>query len=204
MPISCHVSSMGCAFSFVVAALAAGMVWARTIVVSPVATPEYADTEASTNIAVRIDDERVGEIEMHFALSDMALSNCVQIAFGRDADGDGSLDFDEAETLFGWRSGRFFAEGAREGVRVEDAEPGGAGPREFAVRLRLARGRGLKGFSAADGAGSAVLTNLPASAQGWLYVPGWDMMRVTRRGPGVPAEWFTCDIRSQTFSVRLK
>lgn len=177
---------------------------AGQIVVPPVPAPEFADTEVATNIAVRIDDERVGEIEMHFALSDGALSNCVQVAFGRDADGDGSLGFDETETLFGWRRGRFFAEGARDGVRVEDAAAGGDGARAFAVSLRLARGRGLKVFSAADSAGFAVLTNLPASAQGWLYGPGWDMMRVTRRGPGVQAEWFSCDIRSQTFSVRLK
>ena len=30
------------------------------------------------------------------------------------------------------------------------------------------------------------------------------MMRVTRRGPGVPAEWFSCDISSHFFYIKLK
>ena len=180
-----------------------GSAFARTIVVPPAPVPEFADTEVSTNIAVRVSDEQAQEIEMCFALQGTSVSNCIQVAFGRDADGDGILGADEAETLFGWRNGRYFAESMADGVRVEEAANGSTTSRVFTVGFRLSKGRGLRHFTATNETGVAVFTNLSASAQGWLYSPEWNMMRVTRRGPGVPAEWFSCDIRSHAFVIRL-
>ena len=91
---------------------------ARTIVVPPQPVSPYADTEVSTNIQFSASSEHAREIEMRFAL-DGCMSNCVQVAFGKDADGDGVLGADEAETLYGWRNGRYFAESVTEGLRVE-------------------------------------------------------------------------------------
>ena len=77
--------------------------FARTIVVPPQPVSPYADTEVSTNIQFSASSEHAREIEMRFAL-DGCMSNCVQVAFGKDADGDGVLGADEAETLYGWRT----------------------------------------------------------------------------------------------------
>ncbi|MBQ2628873.1 MAG: hypothetical protein IJG13_04270 [Kiritimatiellae bacterium] len=52
--------------------------------------------------------------------------------------------------------------------------------------------------------GVAIFTNLNATVQNWLYKPDWNMMRVTRRGPGVPAEWFICDLSSHFFYIKLR
>ena len=65
-------------------------------------------------------------------------------------------------------------------------------------------GRGRPTVSATNGLGMAVLTNLSVSAHGWLYRPEWDAMRVTRRGPGVPAEWFACDIAAHFMHMRFR
>ena len=140
---------------------------------------------------------------MSFALYGASISNCLQVAFGRDVDGDGVLGVNESETLFGWRNGRYFAENMSGGVRVEEAASDGGTSRVFMVSFRLSKGRGLRHFTATNETGIAVFTNFSASAQGWLYSPEWNMMRVTRRGPGVPDEWFTCDIRSHAFVIRL-
>ena len=43
-----------------------------------------------------------------------------------------------------------------------------------------------------------------AVAQSWLYSPDWNMMRVTRRGPGLPAEWFTGDNLSHFFYIKFR
>ena len=180
-----------------------GSVFASTIVVPPAPVPEFADTEVSTNIAVRVSDEQAQEIGMSFALYGASISNCLQVAFGRDVDGDGVLGVNESETLFGWRNGRYFAENMSGGVRVEEAASDGGTSRVFMVSFRLSKGRGLRHFTATNETGIAVFTNFSASAQGWLYSPEWNMMRVTRRGPGVPDEWFTCDIRSHAFVIRL-
>lgn len=201
-PVCSHVIRMDRVVLFVVAALAVEAALARTIVVPP-AMPEYADTEVSTNIAFNADDAYMREFEMRFAL-DGGMSNCVQVAFGKDADGDGVLGADEAETLYGWRNGRYFAESVTEGLRVEEADSGNVDSRVFAINLRLKKGEGLRYFTATNDMGVAIFTNLNATAQNWLYKPDWNMMRVTRRGPGVPAEWFFCDLSSHFFYIKLR
>lgn len=188
----------------VLTAVVVGMhAFARTIVVPPGAVPEHADTEVSTNIHFSASSEHAREIEMRFAL-DGCMSNCVQVAFGKDADGDGVLGADEAETLYGWRNGRYFAESVADGLRVEEPDPGSAASRVLTVNLLLKKGEGLSRFAATNGVGVAVFTNLSATAQGWLYKPDWNMMRVTRRGPGVPAEWFTCDLSSYFLYILMR
>ena len=177
--------------------------FARTIVVPPQPVSPYADTEVSTNIQFSASSEHAREIEMRFALDGCA-SNCIQVAFGRDADGDGVLGADESETLYGWRNGRYFAESVVDGLRVEEPDPGSAASRMLTLNLLLKKGEGLCGFAATNGVGVAVFTNLSATAQGWLYKPDWNMMRVTRRGPGVPAEWFTCDLSSYYLYILMR
>lgn len=175
--------------------------FAGQIVVLPAPEPGFADTEVSTNIAIAI-DHGTREIALRFELDGCA-SNCIQVAFGRDADGDGTLGVDEAGTLYGWRNGRCFAEGVRDGVRVEECCPCGASP-VVCVNLRIDRELGLRHFVATNGAGAAVFSELAASRPAWLYSPDWNMMRVTRRGPGIPAEWFSCGLLSNFFIMRLR
>lgn len=185
--------------------LVASFCWtasAMVIEVPPGAVPEHADTEVSTNIQFSASSEHAREIEMRFAL-DGYMSNCVQVAFGRGADGDGVLGADESETLYGWRNGRYFAESVADGLRVEEPDPGSAASRVLTVNLLLKKGEGLSRFAATNDMGVAIFTNLNATAQSWLYKPDWNMMRVTRRGPGVLAEWFSCDLSSHFFYIKL-
>ena len=176
---------------------------AARIEMPPMAMSPYADTEVSTNVSFIASDENSRGIEMHFAI-DGCMSNCVQVAFGNDADGDGVLGVDETATLYGWRNGRYFVESMTEGVRIEEAEPSGAQACAFVMRVHFSNGRGLQRFAATNALGAAILTNISASAQSWLYKPGWNMMRVTRRGPGIPAEWFALDILSQFFYMTFR
>lgn len=202
-PARSHARSMGQLYFCLIAVLLGCTANARTITVPPPAMPAFADTEVSTNISFNVDDAHLREFEMRFALEG-SLSNCVHVALGRDLDGDGVLGADEAETLYGWRNGRYFAESVNGGVRVESAAADGATTRVFAVNFRLSKGRGLRHFTATNEVGVAVLPTLSADAQRWLYRPDWNMMRVTRRGPGVPAEWFSCDISSHFFYIKLR
>jgi hypothetical protein len=117
---------------------------------------------------------------------------------------DGVLDADEAETLYGWRNGRYFAESVADCLRVEETDSGNVDSHVFAINLRLKKGEGLRYFTATNDMGVAIFTNLNATAQNWLYKPDWSMMRVTRRGPGVPAQWFTCDLASHFFYIKLR
>ena len=73
-------------------------------------------TEVSTNIPLvtHRDDVRGFVAAMDFAGT---ASNCVQMAFGRDADGDGELELAETDLLVGWRAGRYFIEDSAAGTR---------------------------------------------------------------------------------------
>ena len=172
---------------------------AARVDVPPMPASPYADTEASTNFPFSLGGGCAREVAIRFA--GCSPSNCIQVAFGRDADGDGALGADEAETVYGWRRGRLFAEGVADGARVED---GGAAAGSFEVRIKLRNGGALRRFSATNELGAAVLTSLPSSARSWLWRPGWDMARVTRRGVGVPAEWFSCDSSGRVFTIGLR
>jgi hypothetical protein len=178
--------------------------FASRIEVPPPAMPEYADTEVTTNIPFVAANGHIRFVELAFALDGCA-SNCVQVAFGHDADGDGVLGFDETDTLYGWRNGRYFAESVKDGIRIEEpaADPTAASC-AFAIDMRLSKDLLPLSFSATNSLGAAILTNLSASAQGWLYRPDWDTMRVTRRGPGIPAEWFSCDIASRRMYMSFR
>ena len=173
------------------------------IEVPPPALSEFADTEVTTNISFAAANGHVRFLELAFALDGCA-SNCVQVAFGHDANGDGVLGFAETDTLYGWRNGRYFAESVRDGIRVEEPADPPAASCSFAIGMRLSKDLAPLSFSATNSLGVAVLTNLSASAQNWLYRPEWDTMRVTRRGPGSPAEWFACDIASHFMHMRFR
>ena len=61
--------------------------WALRVEVPPMAMPEFADTEVSTNIPVNVcrSDVRGLDVSMELCATP---SNNVQAAFGRDTDGD--------------------------------------------------------------------------------------------------------------------
>ncbi|MBQ2628874.1 MAG: hypothetical protein IJG13_04275 [Kiritimatiellae bacterium] len=117
-------------------AMLANLMLAQTILVPPQPVSPYADTEVSTNIQFSASNEQARVIEMRFALDGCA-SNCIQVAFGKDANGDGVLGTDEGETLYGWRNGRYFVESVVEGLRVEESDSGDVDSRVFAINLRL-------------------------------------------------------------------
>ena len=108
---------------------------ARTQAFPPLPDSQFADAESSTNVAFNAvrSDALDFRVEMDF---DGSESNCVQIAFGRDADGDGDLAARETALVVGWRAGRYFVEGACGGGRTcEEAAPAFAGRRHLLLSL---------------------------------------------------------------------
>ena len=77
-------------------------------------------------------------------------------------------------------------------------------PRRFTATCGISpersepRQRSLEGCVAAF----PELATMPPPA--WLFREEWDMVRVTRRGAGVPSEWVRCDIEYASFAIRLR
>ena len=92
-------------------------------------------------------------------------------------------------------NGRYFAEDVMSGKKYDHLinEEEINSPQTFTVNLRTTKDYLPKSFSAQIN-GISILTNLSNTLPEWLYRPNWNLMRITRRGIGVPNEWVACDI----------
>ena len=200
--VFCYYHGGSLAF-FALAVLLSSATYAKEFNVSPLPVSPYADTEVATNIVFNRHRSDVKEFELKFTL-DCSPSNCIQVALGTDADGDGDLSFFETGAVYGWRNGRYFIEDVVAGKRYEHSisDDKRIGRQVFSVNMRTTRDYLPKTFLAnIDGA--SVFTDLAITVPSWLYQPQWNLMRITRRGAGVPIEWFNCNIGYGTFWVMI-
>ena len=177
---------------------------AKEFNVSPLPVSPYIDTEVATNIVFNRHRSDVKEFELKFTL-DCSPSNCIQVALGTDADGDGDLSFAETGAVYGWRNGRYFIEDVVAGKRYEHSisDDKRIGRQVFSVNMRTTRDYLPKTFLAnIDGA--SVFTNLTTTVPTWLYQPKWNLMRITRRGEDALSEWFSCKIDYSYFYITIR
>ncbi len=191
---------------------------ARHVVVPTMPVSPFADTEVSTNIVLHASRTDTREFGIHIQLAGTP-TNDLEVAFGRDSDTNGVLDVQEIDTVYGWRGGRYFIENVRAWERIETEAATNAlcgvfdvqlrndaqiAPRRFTATCGISpersepRQRSLEGCVAAF----PELATTPPPA--WLFREEWDMVRVTRRGAGVPSEWVRCDIEYASFAIRLR
>ena len=145
----------------------------------PFAVPQlpespYVDGEISTNIQFCAGDERSRTFSLSFDI-DATASNTVQLAFGKDVDANGELDWQEIDFLVGWRCGGWFFRDKRAGRESFAAELDGH--RHMDWRLTLGKSRRPSLLSATDADQSLGF----AFSQG-MFSPQWDMARLFVRG----------------------
>ena len=162
-----------------------------------------ADTEVSTNIAFNATRRDMREFDVRMELSG-SVSNCVQVAFGRDEDGDGDLAPEETGLMFGWRGGRYVIEDVCGEARYfEDGVSADETGRFLHMRVKMDRNMVPKraAFTNEVGACFAPLTS-PVPA--WLYREEWNLMKVTRRGVVAADEWvqFVGEYRRFVITIR--
>ena len=151
----------------------------------PLPEPVFADTEVCTNIPCAALLSGVRELSVALDFAGTA-SNCVHVAFGRDADGDGCLSVDETDVVVGWRSGDCFIEDAKGCRRFCEAVSETNAMHRIELRVTAGDSGAWSAGVMCDGA--AVFADALAEAPDWLYRHRWDMVRVTRRGVDAPGE----------------
>ena len=177
--------------------------FAWTILVPTQPVSEFADTEVSTNIAIRTGRAVSREVEMHIQLAGTP-TNCLEVAFGRDANANGVLDAEETETVYGWRAGRYFVENVRGWERIESEAAANAQCGVVDIQLKNNAEMVPKRFAATCGGETAFAELSTRPPPEWLFRDGWDMVRVTRRGAGVPSEWVSCTLDYKFFRMTLR
>ena len=148
--------------------------------------PVYADTEVFTNVpcAALLSGVRELEVVIDFVGTE---SNCVQVAFGRDDDGNGDLSKRETGLVVGWRAGDWFIEDVKGGRRFrESSSHGGAETRRLEFRVAAGEDAAKSASVVCDGA--AKFVEVLDGDLRWVYDRGWNMAKVTRRGVDSPGE----------------
>lgn len=189
----------------------------RSIVVPAFPTSIFADTEVSTNIVLHGRRTDTWKVDLHIQLAGTP-TNDLEVAFGRDVNTNGVLDIEEIETMYGWRGGRYFIENVPAWERIESEAATNAlcgvcdihlennssvVPRRFAATCGISPERSEPRQRSLEGC-VATFSELAATPPpAWLFREGWDMVRVTRRGAGVPSEWVRCDIEYASLAIRL-
>ncbi len=183
-------------FTLVFSVLSAA-VSAERIAPSALAPSAYADTEASTNIAIAVQDA-----SRSFSVSlslDAGASNCVEVAVGHDAAPlDGCLTAAEASLLFGWDCGRWFLDAPGLTNRVEMLPVTADARKTMTLRLGVRPNDTIREIRLLD-CGVPILPSplgmaLPTATS-------WNMLRVTTRGCAPPQE--SLEVRNSQDGTQL-
>ena len=102
---------------------------------------------------------------------DATASNCVEVVFGADADGDGKLGVKEGELCVGWDCGEWFWRDRLSGEVGSVECPSGSRRLDWALRLDADRSARFVGGNVFSGAVAPTFFN-----------PDWNMARVVSRG----------------------
>ena len=148
----------------------------------PLPAPEWPDREAATNAAIPAATWRKrGHFDVQ--LSCGAGTNLVQLAFGRDADGDGELSYDETALVVGRGADEVFFEAVAECRRyVEQLPPPATGRRGLGWRVSLRADGAPTGLAATNEAGVPVFPGWRHAPPAWCFDPSWDTVRVVSAG----------------------
>lgn len=161
----------------------------------------FIDTEASTNVAfnVRRSDVKVFDVRIELASS---VSNCVQVAFGRDADADGDLSPEETDLVLGWRSGRYFVEDVADERRVFEASADRTDASRFLQMTVTTDDEFVPRAAAFTNEVGACFSEIGVSE--CLFKTSWDLAKVTRRGATAAGEWCRISSSYRYFFIRLR
>ena len=152
-------------------------------VVSPtLPAPEWPDREAATNAPLPVATWRKrGLFDVRMSVA--AGTNLVQLAFGRDVDGDGELSRAETALVVGRGFAEAFVEDVAARMRYVEALPPTAGRRGLGWRVFLNAAGTPTGITAMNEAGVAVFTEWRHAPPAFSFDPSWDTVRVVSAGP---------------------
>ena len=150
---------------------------ARGVTVELLPLSAYADTEVSTNMPFVVSFDSMSRLEFTLSL-DVSSTNSVEASIGTDANGDGDLSLDETDYTVGCRCGVWFQRDAIADTEVdEEVEIVGGGGQRW-NRLFVLKKRKL--------------------------VPGWNLVKVTRRGVAEIGEVVLVEGKQPGFGVMVR
>ena len=165
--------------------------WGRAAVPTALPPAVHADTETVTNVPFTVLLDVAGCFSFDLVCH-ATPSNNVEVAFGRDADGNGILDVGEEDCIVGWDCGAWFVRKGADGepLATVPERPSDNGTRMLSWRLRVGTD-GMPSRLDARADGDAVFGTLADTPPAWLHSPSWNLFRLTGRGIDAPLESFS-------------
>lgn len=163
---------------------------------------EFADTEVSVCHPLVLPGTGVCGLNFDLEFTGTS-SNNVEIALGRDSDGDGELSFDETGIKVGWDCGRYFIERASTGERFEELSVGTNGQNRILKWECFVKRQEMRGLSVHNEVGMSFVS-VTSNPPSWLYDAEWNAMRLTARGPEAVDEHFEVDVRTRGLLILLR
>ena len=162
--------------------------------------PAFIDTESATNICfAAVPNGMPCDFMATVALEGTA-TNCYQLTFGTDADGNGTLSPEESDVSIGWRAGRWFIGRADTSERFFASSSPSSGSRTLSLALHArSDGRLCRVRILSDGA--ALFPELVAERPAWLFSCDWNIVEVVRRGDGPSSGW--CEVSREDRGFRM-
>ena len=157
--------------SFILLALSPISAFAAMRIVAPQlpeAVRPLAEVETNVVFSAGMQGDNLWKLAIEL---DASLSNCVEIAFGADADNDGVLGMDEGEMCIGWDCGEWFWRDRLSGEVGSVECASGSRRLDWALRLDADRSARSVGGNVFSGAIAPTCFN-----------PDWNIVRVVSRG----------------------
>ena len=143
---------------------------------------EWPDHEAATNAVLPVATwQRRGHFDVRLSVA--AGTNLMQLAFGRDADGDGELSRAETALVVGRGLGEAFVEDVAARMRYAEALPPPPGRRGLGLRVSLDRDGAPTRLVVTNEVGAAVFSEWRHAPPAFCFDPSWDTVRVVSAGP---------------------
>lgn len=179
---------------------AAGECQAAGVAVSDMPAWTFADTETSTNCALRIARNPVEDLSLvlEFAGGE---SNNVEVAFGFDANTNGVLDVSERGLSVGWDCGEWvFRSLGRESLVCPAATTN--------AQKRLCFSMHVSGYTAKCIAASEndvpIDWGVGSAPPQWAFDPGWNMLRLAVRGVECPFDSLRAAVSVDAIKIRIR
>ena len=162
--------------------------------------PAFIDTESATNICFAAAPNGMPCDFLATVALEGTATNCYQLTFGTDADGNGTLSPEESDVSIGWRAGRWFVGRADTSERFFASSSPSSGLRTLSLALHArSDGRLRRVQISADGA--ALFPELVAERPAWLFSRDWNIVEVVRRGDGPSSRW--CEVSREDRGFRM-
>ena len=167
--------------------------------------PVFADTEVSTNVAMRAWTERTRMFNVVLSF-DATPSNNVQAAFGTDESADGNLSDEEAGLTLGWDCGEWFIASADATNRFTAAPAGTETRKELRLQMNLGADGLPRALELTDGTTPLAFAGIDLSPPppAWMFSKDWNLLKVVARGTDEQNEQITVVLSNDAVMLLLR